>query len=253
MKQILYILICCFLYSCNNKSQTSKKEVIIDTFKDSLQNNEINQNISFKNNFKLIDIDFPSTIKLEKYKFPKKWQTKGLYYDNNKEALKDTLNNIQDTILYKTRRCMFSFYDTLSCNKTIKLPFIPIIKEEINKEDFFKIDSAYYSGTFPAKNDIFVLEIYKNGNKYASLKGDETAAPVDYLTLITKNKKTNEIIDYKVIYNYIYMMYEPKYCYFYIDNSLKIHLYYFDIDEIESHFVKEEIYQIDKKGKFIKQ
>lgn len=247
---VLISIFLIFVISCENTKIKNNLKIIKQ---DSLQKNEINQNIIFKNNFRSIDIDFPSAIELGKYEFPKKWQTKGLYYDENEELLKDTLNNIQDSILYRAGRYMSNFYDALSCDKTIKLPFIPFIKEEINENNFFKIDSAYYSGTFPIKNDVFSLEIYKNGNKYYSLKGDETTALVDYLTLVTKDKNTNKIIDYKVIYNYIYMMYEPKYCYFYIDNSLKIHLYFFNSDEIETRFEGIEKYKINEQGKFVKQ
>lgn len=39
----------------------------------------------------------------------------------------------------------------------------------------------------------------------------------------------------------------------YLDEFLELHLYFFDSDEIETHFENIEKYKINEQGKFIKQ
>lgn len=117
------------------------------------------------------------------------------------------------------------------------------------KDSFFLVDSAYFSKTL-YQTEYYTLQIYKSGSKYRNKIGDEMAAPVNYLMLVTVDDK-EQVIDSMTCYHFVYFLYESAERYFQIKNNTTINIYDFYIDEIKAQFKGKYTYKISKEGKFV--
>ena len=213
----------------------------INEDRDVLSNNEIQVDTKIN-----LPIGF---YKLIEYDFPNSWKNLESIDDNNPEFNIDNISKKgYDSISYFIESYYDKFYYSLKIDKQNKLNLIPSINKLIDsdKKGFFKIDSAYYSGTILNKND-YTIEIYKDGDKYKEMLGNENTAVINYLTIVSFDDKRN-IKDYKTIYHYNHKLYTYENTFFYIDENLDIILKDFDVDETETRFLGTRKYKINEKG-----
>lgn len=191
--------------------------------------------------------------KIINYNFPKRWNNLKEGFDDQNPNLKiDKISKTgYDSINYFMKRYYSLLYDSIIINKKIKLDFIPQIKIkfETDGSDYTKVDSCYYGKTILETNN-YILKLYKNGNKYDYLSGSENSSIVKYLLLVTFDKQ-NKMKDYLPIYHNNNSLYQYDDSYFYIYANRKITIKYFFSDELVSHFIGEENWNISSDGKFI--
>ena len=188
-------------------------------------------------------------IELTQYNFPFAWKNlKNIDDQNPSFNIRNISKKGYDSIFYFIHKNSTQYYDSLVTKREQKLPFIPKINDTINNNQSYKIDSAYFIKSFNTGN--ITVKLYKDGNKYATLAGDENIKIVNYL-LLASFDKNEKLIDTSIIFYNVHGLYDYNSRYFFIDKYLNIITKDFYVDETDTYYKGGHKTLINKEGKFI--